>query len=158
MIQPRLEFMRAAIEEAVSARDRGDYAIGAVIVRGEEIIARAPNRSKIEQDSTQHAEIAAIREASKILKSRYLENCILYTTHEPCPMCAAAAVWAKMSGIVSGAKMEDMADYGLTNGNEHWTWRVIHIPAREILAKGEPKLEIVEEFMREECQDLFHSS
>ncbi|MBI2034030.1 MAG: nucleoside deaminase [Candidatus Liptonbacteria bacterium] len=149
--------MKAAIEEAINARNRGDYAIGAVIVQNDKIIARAINRSKIEQDATQHAEVTAIREASRVLKSRYLENCVLYTTHEPCPMCAAAAVWAKLSGIVSGARMEDMADYHLKNGSEEYKWRTINIPAREVLAKGEPKVEIIEEFMRDECRNLFHS-
>ena len=149
--------MEAAIEKATHAREKGDYAIGAVVVRDNEIISRAVNRSKIDQDATQHAEVVAIREASKKLGSRYLDNCILYTTHEPCPMCAAAAVWAKMKGIVSGAKIEDMWDYHLKNGNSEWKWRVIHIPAREVLAKGEPRLEIIEEFMRDKCVQLFHS-
>lgn len=149
--------MEAAIEEALRSRASGDYAIGAVIVRSDEIIARAVNRSKIDQDATQHAEMVAIREASKKLGNRYLEGAVLYATHEPCPMCAAAAVWAKMRGIVFGAKMEDMRDYHLKNGNEEWKWRVIHISAREVLAKGDPKLEIVEGFMRDECHTLFHS-
>lgn len=150
--------MEEAIKEAMDARDRGDYAIGAVVTEGDKIIARAVNRSKIDQDATQHAEMAAIREASKKMKTRYLEDCILYTTHEPCPMCSSAAIWAKLKGIVSGAKMEDMRDYHLSDGNETWKWRVIGIPAREVLAKGEPQPEIVEEFMREECRKLFHSS
>ena len=158
MIQPQENFMRAAIEEGVRARQNGDYAIGAVIVKGERIITRSTNRSKIDKDATQHAEMVAIKEASKVLGSRYLEDCILYTTHEPCPMCTTATVWAKMKGIVSGARMEDMADYRIRNGNEDYQWRTIHIPAREVLAKGEPKLEIVEEFMRDECRSLFHSS
>lgn len=151
------KFMEAAIEEAASARTGGDYAIGAVIVRSGEIVARAANRSKIDQDATQHAELVAIRNASKKLGSRYLGGCVLYATHEPCPMCAAAAVWAKMQGIVSGAKMEDMREYHLKNGNEEWKWRVIRIPAREVLTKGDPQLEIIEDFMRDECRALFHS-
>ena len=127
--------MEAAIAEAISARSRGDYAFGAVIVRDGEIIARATNRAKIDKDATQHAEVAVIREASKKLQSRYLEGCVLYTTHEPCPMCAAAAVWANMKGVVSGAKIEDIWSYHLKNGNAEWKWRVINIPAREVLSK-----------------------
>jgi tRNA(Arg) A34 adenosine deaminase TadA len=157
MIQPERKFMEAAIEEALKARARGDYAFGAVIVRDGEIVARATNRAKIDKDATQHAEVAAIREASKILDSRYLERCILYTTHEPCPMCSAAAVWANMAGVVSGAKIEDIWNYHLKYGNTEWKWRVINIPAREVLSKGDPQVEIIEEFMREECCALFHS-
>jgi tRNA(Arg) A34 adenosine deaminase TadA len=157
MVEPERKFMEAAIAEAKDARSRGDYAFGAVIVRDGEIVARATNRAKIDKDATQHAEVAAIRAASRMLGSRYLERCILYTTHEPCPMCAAAAIWANMEGVVSGAKIEDIWNYHLKNGNAEWKWRVINIPAREVLSKGDPKVEIVEEFMREECCRLFHA-
>ena len=152
------KFMGAAIKEAVIARGKGDYAIGAVIVKDGQIIARAPNRSKIDNDATKHAEMVAIQRASKKLKSRYLNGCILYTTHEPCPMCAAAAVWAKLSRIVSGARIEDMAGYSFENGNDDWKWRTIRITAREVLEKGEPKVEIIEEFMRAECRKLFYDT
>ncbi len=148
--------MEAAIGEAMKARASGEYAIGAVIVYNGEVIARAANRAKAEQDATQHAELLAIREASKKLNSRYLTDCIMYTTHEPCPMCAAAAVWAKLRGIVSGATLEDMRDYHLKKGDNGKRRRIIYIPAREVLAKGEPQLEIVEKFMRDECVALLN--
>lgn len=156
MILAKREFMQAAIDEACSAQQKGDYGIGAVVVKDNKIIVRAVNRSKLDGDATQHAEMVAIREASKKLKSRYLIGCVLYATHEPCPMCASAAVWAKMDGIVSGAKMEDMAQYRMKNGNEMWKWRTINISVSEVLEKGDPKLELVEGFMRKECQKLFH--
>jgi len=152
------KFMRVAIEEAMSARKNGDYAIGAVIVKDGQIIARARNRSKSDNDATKHAEMVAIQEASKKLKSRYLNGCILYTTHEPCPMCAAATVWAKMSRIVSGARMGDMAGYSFKNGNDDWKWRTISISAREVLEKGEPKVQLTEECMRSECRKLFYDA
>jgi tRNA(adenine34) deaminase len=156
MISPQKKFMEAAIQEALIARKQGDYSIGAIIVHHGEILVRAGNQVKTQKDATQHAEVVAIREASKKLASRYLEQCILYTTHEPCPMCTAAAVWSKLGGIVSGAKMEDMRDYCLENGNDEYKWRTIHISAREILEKSEPQIEIAEEFMRDECKNLFH--
>ena len=152
------KFMTAAIEEAVRSQEKGDYAIGAAIVKDGEIIARAQNRSKIDNDATKHAEMLAIQEASKKLKSRHLNGCILYTTHEPCPMCASAAVWAKLSRIVSGARTEDMAGYSFKNGNDDWNWRTIRISAREILEKGEPKVQMTEECMRSECRKLFHDA
>lgn len=152
------KFMKAAIEEAVNAQEKGDYAIGAVIVKDGKIIARAQNRSKIDNDATKHAEMLAIQEASKKLKSRHLNGCILYTTHEPCPMCASAVVWAKLSRIVYGARTEDLAGYSFKNGNDDWSWRTIRISAREVLEKGEPKVQMTEECMRAECRKLFHDT
>lgn len=157
MLHPQKKFMQAAIEQALLARQKGDYSIGAVVVKDGEIVGRGMNRAKIDQDPTQHAELIAIREATKNLHSRFIEGCILYTTHEPCPMCTSAAVWAKMKGIVYGAKMEDMAEFCSKNANKEWTWRTIKISAQEILAKSEPALELEKEFMRDECLKLFHN-
>ena len=151
------KFMKAAIEEAVKAKENGDYAIGAVIVKDGEIIARSPNRTKSEQDPTQHAEVAVIRNAVKNLGHRHLVGCVMYTTHEPCPMCATAVVWARLKCVVVGARMDDMAEYRKVNGNGDWSWRTVHIPAREIFAKGDPHVEIIEDFLRDECKNLFHS-
>ncbi len=154
---PDRKFMEAAIEEAVMAREAGDYAIGAVIVRDGNILARGGNRVKRDNDPTAHAEMVAIREASTALDMRHLERGILYTTHEPCPMCATAAVWARMDGIVYGARIEDFIRYEEAHANEEWAWRSMNIPASEILDKGNPKLWYVGEFMIEECLRLFHS-
>lgn len=149
--------MRAAIDEARRAHASGDYAIGAVIVKGDQIIARSPNCIKGTQDPTQHAEVAAIRLAAQALGHRHLAGCVLYTTHEPCPMCATASVWAKLECVVIGARMDDMADYRSSYGNGDWSWRTLHIPAREIFAKGDPHVKIIEDFLRDECRELFHS-
>ena len=157
MLQPQKKFMEAAIEQALLARQKGDYSIGAVVVKDGEIVGRGMNRAKIDQDPIQHAEIVAIREAAKNLNSRFIEGCVLYTTHEPCPMCASAAVWAKMKGIVYGAKMEDMAEFCAKNANKEWTWRTIKISTQEVLAKSEPTLELEKEFMRDACLKLFHN-
>lgn len=157
MTTPEEKFMRAAIDEAVKAKENGDYAIGAVIVKDGKIIARSPNRVKIDQDPTQHAEVAVIRNAAKKLGHRHLVGCVMYTTHEPCPMCAAAAVLARLQCVVIGASMNDMAEYRQANGNATWSWRTLDIPAREIFALGDPHVEIAEGFLREECKNLFHS-
>ncbi|MDO8590632.1 MAG: nucleoside deaminase [bacterium] len=157
MLQPQEKFMRAAIEEAVKAKNSGDYAIGAIIVRDGKIIVRAKNSVKIDQDSTCHAEMVAIRDAMKALGSGFLLSCVLYTTNEPCPMCASAAVWARMEGIIFGSTLQDMIAYRLEKGSRKWSWRTIDVTTAEIVAKGEPKLEIVEGFMRDNCLELFHS-
>lgn len=145
------------MKEARGARAEGDYAIGAVIVRGNEVIASSGSRACIDNDSTQHAEIVAIQLASKKLQSRHLRDCVLYTTHEPCPMCAAAAVWSILDGIVSATTLLDMVDYAKQHGNGRYSWRTIDVSAKDILMKVDPRLWIVEGFMREECMELFHS-
>lgn len=158
MIEPKREFMEAAIKEAIKSRENGDYAIGAVVVKNDKVIARGVNSIKTHKDSSLHAEMVAIRNAHKALDNRYLEGCVLYTTHEPCPMCTSAAIWAKMKGIVFGSNLQDMRDYNAKNGNDGFTWRIINITCSEVLKKGNPKLEVVENFMREECKELYHSN
>ena len=155
---PNENFMRLAIAEAEAARRAADYAIGAVVVRDGVVLASSGNRIKLECDPTQHAEIAAIRLACASLRTRHLEGGILYTTAEPCPMCTAAAIWARMSGIVSGSTIEDMAEFRAKFGNPEWTWRTVDIAARAVLNQGDPKLFLVEGFLREECRLLFHNS
>jgi tRNA(Arg) A34 adenosine deaminase TadA len=156
--EPQERFMRLAIAEAHAAKRAGDYAIGAVVVRGGAILACSGNRIKIEFDPTQHAEIAAIRLACTSLRTRHLEGAVLYTTAEPCPMCTSAAIWARMSGIVSGSSMEDMAKFRAKFGNPDWSWRTVDIAARAVLEQGDPKLFLVERFLQEECRQLFHES
>lgn len=157
MILPKREFMEAAIREAVKAKEEGDYAVGAVIVKNDKVIAYGREQIKSYNDPVLHAEVVAIREACRIVRSRHLKECVLYTTHEPCPMCSSADIWAEMKGIVFGARMEDMKEYGTENGNEEFRWRTIDIPASKVLNKGNPRLLIVEDFMRDECKALFHS-
>lgn len=149
--------MELAIKEAISTKIKGDYAIGAVVVKSNKVIAKAGNRIKLDADPTQHAEIVVIRKASRKLGTRHLENCVLYTTHEPCPMCASAAIWAKMKGIVFGSTIKDMYNYRAKNGNGNWSWRTIRISARSITEKGDPKPFVIGNFMEEECKNLFHS-
>lgn len=148
--------MRLAIAEAQSSQKAGDYAIGAVVVREGAVLAASGNRIKLECDPTQHAEIAAIRLACASLRSRHLEGAVLYTTAEPCPMCASAAIWARMTGIVSGSTISDMAEFRTRFGTPEWTWRTVDIAARAVLNQGDPKLFLIEAFLREECRGLFH--
>lgn len=151
------QFMEAAITRAQKAKSDGDYAIGAVIVKDGKIIVSATNLTKTQEDPTQHAEMVAISQAAQLLKSRHLPGCVLYTTHEPCSMCASAAVWAKLDGIVWGARMEDMMNYAEQNGNHHYKWRTIRLKASEIIDKAPDQPWIIGDFMRDECRELFHS-
>jgi len=100
---PDERMMRLALEEARSAAAGGDVPVGAVIVRGDEILARAGNAREREQDPTGHAEILALRQASRAIGSWHLEGCALVVTLEPCAMCAGAVVLARLDRLVFGA-------------------------------------------------------
>ncbi len=145
MKYPDESIMRQAIELAKKSFVSGDYAVAAIIVLDSKILTEATTTITHTQDPTAHAEVNAIRQASQLLKSKKLENCYLYTTYEPCPMCTSAAIWARMKGIVYGASREDAT---LQN-----PWRVM-ISSKEVIKHGTPKLELYPKFMREECKKL----
>jgi len=95
-----MEFALADAREAAAA---GEVPVGAVVVRGGEIIARATNRTVRDQDPTAHAELLALREASRVTGSWRLGDCSLYVTLEPCAMCAGALVLARVERVVFAA-------------------------------------------------------
>ena len=103
MDAPHERVMRLALEEARSAAAGGDVPVGAVIVRGDEILAKAGNAREREHDPTAHAEILALRQASRAVGSWHLEGCALVVTLEPCAMCAGAVVLARLDRLVFGA-------------------------------------------------------
>lgn len=96
-------FMKKALQEAEAAFEKGEIPVGAVIVVDDRIIARAHNLTEMLNDVTAHAEMQAITAASNFLGGKYLHNCILYVTLEPCQMCAGALYWSQISHIVFGA-------------------------------------------------------
>ena len=157
MIQPEEQFMKAAIEEAIHTRELGDYAVGSVVVKDGKIVAHAGNRTHIQQDPTLHAEVIAIKDAARKLGRKDLSDCVLYSTHEPCPMCAGAAIWARIPQVIWGASIQDTAEYANNKGTEDFKWRVVNIPAKQIFENGNPKVEYFEGFMRDECIKLYHS-
>lgn len=99
-------FMQAALMEAQTAFDKDEVPVGAVIVCGDRIIARAHNLTETLTDVTAHAEMQAFTAASNFLGGKYLRNCTLYVTLEPCLMCAGAAFWTQIDRVVYGAKDE----------------------------------------------------
>lgn len=96
-------FMREALKEAQKAFDNGEVPIGAVVVSKNKIIARAHNQTEQLNDVTAHAEMIAITSAANYLGGRYLSECELYVTIEPCVMCAGALQWAQLRKVVFGA-------------------------------------------------------
>ena len=102
-IQEDINFMKQALTEAKAAGAEGEVPIGAVITCNGRIISRGHNMTERLNDSTAHAEMIAITAATEALGGKYLQDCTLYVTVEPCPMCAAATAWAQLGRLVYGA-------------------------------------------------------
>ena len=129
-------YMRQALAEARKAYDRGEVPIGAVVVCRDRIVARAHNLTEALTDVTAHAEMQAITAASATLGGKYLPECTIYVTVEPCSMCAAALGWAQIGRIVYGAP-------DVKRGYRLFAPRVLH-----------PKTRIAEGTLSDECADL----
>ncbi len=105
MIEPFSDeyFMKKAFAEALLAFDKGEVPVGAVVVANHKIIARAHNLTETLNDVTAHAEMQAITAAANLLGGKYLNDCTIYITLEPCVMCAGAIGWAQTGRLVYGA-------------------------------------------------------
>ena len=130
------QYMQMALAEARKALEQKEVPIGAVVVAGGRVIARAHNLTETLTDPTAHAEMQAITIATDYLGGKYLTGCTLYVTVEPCPMCAAALNWAQVSKIVYGAD-DPRRGYSLFSPN------LLH--PRTIVTKG---------ILQEECAAL----
>lgn len=129
-------YMRQALNEARQAFDKGEVPIGAIVVCKGRIIARGHNLTETLNDVTAHAEMQAITAAANVLGGKYLTDCILYVTIEPCPMCAGGLLWSQISKIVYGAKDEK-------KGYSVFSPSILH-----------PKTEVVSGVMEDECASL----
>ena len=129
-------FMRQALQEAQKAFEKDEVPIGAVIVCQQRIVARAHNFTEALNDVTAHAEMQAITAAADVLGGKYLTDCTLYVTIEPCPMCAGALSWAQISRVVYGAS-DAKRGYSLFSPN------LLH-----------PKTSVTSGVMSEECAKL----
>jgi tRNA(adenine34) deaminase len=96
-------FMRLALALAAEAGEKGEVPVGAVVVKGGEVVGRGANAREATLDPTAHAEVLAVREAARALGSWRLDECTLYVTLEPCPMCAGALVASRLAALVFGA-------------------------------------------------------
>ena len=128
--------MRKALAEAELARDEGEIPIGAVVVCRDKVIARAHNLTETLHDVTAHAEMQAITSAANLLNGKYLNECTLYVTVEPCVMCAGALGWAQVPRVVYGAPDEK-------RGFRAFAPRALH-----------PRCTIVGGVLEEECRQL----
>jgi tRNA(adenine34) deaminase len=150
------ENMRHCIRLAEQAADSGNYALGALVVMDGDVVAESGS-SLIgdDNDPSGHPEMTVIRAAARKRRSRYLPGAFLVTTLEPCPMCSAAAIWAKMAGIAFGATQADAVAWAAENPDKIYTWRQIQIPAGTVLAAARPRLALAEGLLRPECRKLF---
>lgn len=99
-------FMKKALQEAEEAFAKGEIPVGAIIVVADKVIARSHNLTELLNDVTAHAEMQSITSAANFLGGKYLKDCTLYVTLEPCQMCAGALYWSQISKIVFGARDE----------------------------------------------------
>jgi tRNA(Arg) A34 adenosine deaminase TadA len=139
-------FMRLAIDACRRGIAAGQTPFGACIVRGSEIIVATHNHVWINTDITAHAEVCALRDACRRLKSIKLDGCTIYSTTEPCPMCFSAIHWAGMDRIVFGASIVDAKEAGFSElalSNEH------------MKAVGGSPVMVVQGVLRGECMALF---
>jgi tRNA(adenine34) deaminase len=129
-------YMRQALAEALKGAEKGEVPIGAVIVCQNRIIARAYNLTETLTDVTAHAEMQAITMASDFLGGKYLVNCSLYVTVEPCSMCAGAIGWAQLSRLIYGTPDSK-------KGFTHFAPNTLH-----------PKCEVISGILEDECSTL----
>ncbi|RZJ62193.1 MAG: nucleoside deaminase [Flavobacterium sp.] len=128
-------FMKKALQEAEAAFEKGEIPVGAVIVIDNRIIAKTHNLTELLNDVTAHAEMQAITSAANMLGGKYLINCTLYVTLEPCQMCAGALYWSQISKVVFGAS------------DAHRGYRAMG-------TKLHPKTEVVTGVLEEKCSML----
>jgi tRNA(adenine34) deaminase len=133
------QYMRKALDEAQQAFDEGEIPIGAVVVCQDRIIARAHNLTETLHDVTAHAEMQAITMAANELGGKYLPQCTLYVTVEPCPMCAGALGWAQVKRIVYGCADEK-------RGYREYAPRVLH-----------PRASVTAGILEADCRELMQA-
>jgi tRNA(adenine34) deaminase len=135
-------FMRLALAQAKEE----DTPYGAVIVKDNEVVAVAHNTVSRDNDPSAHAEINVIRSLTAKLKNHFLEGYSIYTTCEPCPMCATACVWSGLSEIVYGASIQDLISINQSQ---------INLSCEEVIAKSFRNIKVTKGILKNECLELF---
>lgn len=131
-----IRYMKMALEEAARAFDEDEVPVGAVVVCKGRVIARAHNLTETLTDVTAHAEMQAVTAAANYLGGKYLNECAIYVTVEPCVMCAGALGWAQLGRLVYGTSDEK-------RGFQRFAPKALH-----------PKTEVIQDVMAEECSAL----
>ncbi len=139
------EYMRTALREAEASLRQGNHGFGAVLVLRGRVIARAHDTEETQPDPTAHAELKAIRKAASRI-GRDLSECLLVSTHEPCPMCAGAIVWSGLKRVAFGCSTSDTARQGR---------RRIEISCEEIFGRAHTAVEVRKGVLADQCAVLY---
>ena len=138
-------FIREAIIAADSARNKGNHPFGAVLVHNGEIIMRGENDIINTKDITRHAELNIVREASIIYDTDFLQQCTLYASTEPCPMCSGAIYWSGIPTIVFGCSAKRLNDY-VNDGNR------MNLTCAELMRHGSrPEISVIGPVLEDEA-------
>ena len=145
------QYIRRAIEVASRARQHGNHPFGAILVGPEnQILLEAENTVVTHKDITGHAETNLIRLASKKYSLAYLEDCTIYTSTEPCPMCAGAIFWSHVGRVVYGLSTDRL--YSMTSKDA--TEATISLTCREVFERGRWKVEVIGPILEEEAEKV----
>lgn len=150
MKEDDIRFIRAAIDVAQRAKDKGNHPFGALLVDPQgRILLEAENTVVTERDCTGHAETNLMRLASRKYEPEFLAQCTLYASTEPCPMCASAIFWGNVRRLVFGLSEESL--YAMVSaGSED----VLPFSCRELLAKGRKSIEVVGPLLEAEAMKM----
>ncbi len=140
------EYMKEALQAAWQGLEEGEMPFGACVVRNGRVLSVAHNCAKAGMDTTAHAEVQAIKEASRSIKSLELTGATMYSTCEPCPMCFTACVWAKVGRIVYACGIEDAEQAGI---------RQVHISSVRMNELSQSGVILEGGLLREEGRKLF---
>ena len=145
-----IRFLRAALEVAREARKKGNHPFGAVLVNEHgQIVMAAENTVVSDRDCTGHAETNLMRQASSEYGSEFLAKCTVYTSTEPCPMCAGAIFWANVRRVVYGLSEERL--YEMIDGESE---EALYVPCREIFSRGKKPIEVIGPWLEEEAREV----
>ena len=140
------DYMRLAIEAAKQGARKGEMPFGACIVRGDRVVTAVHNVAQGRMDITAHAEMHAIQDACRTLRTLQLSGCTIYASCEPCPMCFSACFWAKLDRVVYGSRIEDAERLGI------WQMPITSATMKQL---SRVSFELVGDVLREESVELF---
>ncbi len=143
-----MKFMRAAIHEAWNARNNGNHPYGAILVDNQgNLLMVAENTVVTESDVTGHAELNLVRAASIKFEPEFLAKCSIYTSTEPCPMCAGAIYWVNVRRIVFGLSQRSLHELTGEDSEEN-----LYLPCSELFEKGRKSIEVIGPLLEDEAK------
>tara|TARA_Y100000034_G_scaffold37913_2_gene46568 strand:+ start:217 stop:696 length:480 start_codon:yes stop_codon:yes gene_type:complete len=145
MKHPNKKIMQELIEYVEKYTKKYGNATGALLVKNNKIMAKAITTVEKDKDPTSHAELKVISKMCRKNKNYHLKNYYLYSTQEPCPMCASAIVWARIKGVVYGWE-------------GHNAWQRLNIPPQKIFKTSPEKIKVYPKFMEKECMEVIKLS